>query len=213
MQDAKSNISRTILSIILVLVIGGLVYILATRNAYQSRDLNVGVVSPISPSQIAPAPRGDVDYDFDSFNDGLTRPSTETVNAPDEYGVGITSVRTYSRDLNNDGRADRITRTHIENGTSHFTNEYKIELASDNGWIDITPPNFMTLEGAECALQKLRFYFDPVFTVEIIGRKMGENFITPTMAYRSVYKMTDNQLILVRHTPLTEVCDVSSLFD
>jgi len=213
MQATTSNTSRTLLTAILILVIGGLVYILVTHDANKSQDLNVGIDSPTPTDKTAPAPRGEWDDDFDNFNDGLTRPSAETKNAPDEFGVGITSVRVYNRDLNNDGRDDRIIRTHIENGTSHFTNEYKIQLATDNGWTDITPTDFHTLEGAECALQKLRFYFNPTFTVEIIGRSMGENYITPTMAYRTIYKMNNNQLIKVSHTPLTEVCDVSSLFD
>jgi len=213
MQDTTSNISRTLLTGILVLVIGGLVYFMTTRNTYKAGDLNVGVASPTATDQTAPAPRGDFDNDFDNFNDGLTRPSAETKNDPDEYGVGVTNVRVYNRDLNNDGRDDRIIRTHIENGTSHFTNEYKIQLASDNGWVDITPPDFHTLEGAECALQKIRFYFDPVFTVEIIGRNMGESYITPTMAHQTIYKMDNNQLIEISHTQLTEVCDVSGLFD
>lgn len=210
MQDAQTNILRTIVTIALVVVIGILVYIMTTHQSSQYQDTNILLTSPMAQRD---TPRQDISDDFDKFDDGLARPSAERETEPDEFGIGITSVRIYSHDLNNDGLMDRITRTHIENGTSHFTNEYKIELASDVGWVNITPENFNTIESADCAIQKLRFYFDPVFTVEIIGRNIDENYITPTMAYRTVYQMTNNRLMRISHAPVTVTCDVSGLFD
>ena len=213
MQDTQTNISRPIVTIALTAVIGILVYILTTHKSPQSQDASIGVDSPMIINKTQPAPRRDITDDFDKFDDGLTHPNTEKKTAPDDFGVGVTNVRVYSHDLNNDGVLDRITRTHIENGTSHFTNEYKIELASGSGWVNITPDNFSTVESADCAIQKLRFYFDPVFTVEIIGRNIGETYAIPTMAYRTVYQMTNNRLIKISHTPVTEICDVSGLFN
>lgn len=213
MQDTKTNIPRTIATVLLLVVIGILIYVLTRPAPYSAQDFSRGVGSPIVADKTARTPQADITADFDKFDDGLSHPSAETQNAPDDFGVGVTNVRVYRRDINNDGVPDRITRTHTENGTSHFTNEYKIELASDGGWVDITPDNFKTLEGADCAIQKLRFYFDPAFTVEIIGRNIANDYITPTMAYRTVYQMTDNRLIKISRTPIAEVCDVSGLFD
>lgn len=212
MQDTTTNISRTLLTIVLVAIIGILVYILTTNVSHRPQDSSIGVGSPMAINKTAPNLRDALTDDFDNFNDGLTNPDTETQNAPDDFGVGITNVRVYNHDLNNDGVLDRITRTHIENGTSHFANEYKIELASGSGWIDITPDNLKTIESADCAIQKLRFYFDPVFTIEIIGRNIGDTYITPTMAYRTVYQMTNNRLMQISHAPVKEICDVSGLF-
>lgn len=209
MTQSGNNVLRTILTIILLLVIAVLVYILSQKSMNDTDVSNIGVTSPV----VASAPRDTIPYDFDRFNDGLAKPNAQTKNAPDEFGVGVTDVRIYNRDLNNDGRPDKITRTHIENGTSHFTNEYKIELATDIGYIDITPDNLKTVEGADCALQKLRFYFDPVFMIEKIGRNIGEDYVTPTMAYKTIYKMIDNQLVQISQTPITEICDVSDLFN
>ncbi|MGN0917304.1 MAG: hypothetical protein ACI4NZ_03805 [Candidatus Enterousia sp.] len=209
MTQSGNNVLRTILTIILLLVIAVLVYILSQKSMNDTDVSNIGVTSPVAAS----AQRDTIPYDFDRFNDGLAKPNVQTKNAPDEFGVGVTDVRIYNRDLNNDGRPDKITRTHIENGTSHFTNEYKIELATDIGYIDITPDNLKTIEGADCALQKLRFYFDPVFMIEKIGRNIGEDYLTPTMAYKTIYKMIDNQLVQISQTPITEICDVSELFN
>lgn len=209
MTQSGNNVLRNILTIILLLVIAVLVYILSQKNMNDTDVSNIGVTSPV----VSSAPRDTIPYDFDRFNDGLAKPNAQTKNAPDEFGVGVTDVRIYNRDLNNDGRPDKITRTHIENGTSHFTNEYKIELATDIGYIDITPDNLKTVEGADCALQKLRFYFDPVFMIEKIGRNIGEDYVTPTMAYKTIYKMIDNQLVQISQTPITEICDVSELFN
>lgn len=209
MTQSGNNVLRNILTIILLLVIAVLVYILSQKSMNDTDVSNIGVTSPV----VSSAPRDTIPYDFDRFNDGLAKPNAQTKNAPDEFGVGVTDVRIYNRDLNNDGRPDKITRTHIENGTSHFTNEYKIELATDIGYIDITPDNLKTVEGADCALQKLRFYFDPVFMIEKIGRNIGEDYVTPTMAYKTIYKMIDNQLVQISQTPITEICDVSELFN
>ncbi len=208
MSENTTSSARTILVIIIMVIIGVLMYMLTTQDKTQSANTNIAVKSPIN----IPDNNADIAIDFDSFNDGLRTPSSAQETEPDEYGVGITSVRIYTHDLNRDGRMDKITRTHIENGTSHFTNEYKIEIATDDGFIDITPPDMKTVESADCALQKLRFSFAPIFSIEKIGREMGDDYLTPTMAYRYVYRLENNQMIEISNTPMREICDVSELF-
>lgn len=208
MSDKTTSPARTILVIIILVIIGVLMYMLATQDRPQSANTNIAVKSPIN----IPEKNTDIAIDFDSFNDGLHNPNSAQENSPDEYGVGITSVRVYMHDLNRDGRMDRITRTHIENGTSHFTNTYKIEIATADGFIDITPPDMQTVESADCALQKLRFSFAPIFSIEKIGREMGDDYTTPTMAYRYVYRLENNQMVEISKTPMREICDVSELF-
>ncbi len=68
------------------------------------------------------------------------------------------------------------------------------------------------VESADCALQKLRFSFAPIFSIEKIGREMGDDYLTPTMAYRYVYRLENNQMIEISRTPMREICDVSELF-
>lgn len=208
MSENTTSSARTILVIMILIIIGVLMYMLTTQDKTQSANTNIAVKSPIN----IPDNNADIAIDFDSFNDGLRTPSSAQETEPDEYGVGITSVRIYTHDLNRDGRMDKITRTHIENGTSHFTNEYKIEIATADGFIDITPPDMKTVESADCALQKLRFSFAPIFSIEKIGREMGDDYLTPTMAYRYVYRLENNQMIEISRTPMREICDVSELF-
>lgn len=208
MADNAISPVRNIFVVIILVIIGVLMYILATQDTPQSANTNIAVTSPVN----IPDNNADIAIDFDNFNDGLRTPSNAQENAPDEYGVGITSVRVYTHDLNRDGRMDRITRTHIENGTSHFTNTYKIEIATSDGFIDITPPDMQTIESADCALQKLRFSFSPMFSIEKIGREMGDDYTTPTMAYRSVYRLENNKIVEISRLPVREICDVSELF-
>lgn len=208
MSEKATSPARTIFVVIILVIIGVLMYLMTTQDRNQSANTNIAVKSPTN----IPDNNADIAIDSDSFNDGLRAPASAQENAPDEYGVGITSVRVYTHDLNRDGRMDRITRTHIENGTSHFTNEYKIEIATADGFIDITPPDMQTIESADCALQKLRFSFTPLFSIEKIGREMGDDYTTPTMAYRSVYRLENNQMIEISRVPMREICDVSELF-
>lgn len=208
MSDKATSPARTIFVVIILVIIGVLMYVMTTQDRTQSANTNIAVKSPTN----IPDNNADIAIDSDSFNDGLCAPASAQENAPDEYGVGITSIRVYMHDLNRDGRMDRITRTHIENGTSHFTNEYKIEIATADGFIDITPPDMQTIESADCALQKLRFSFTPLFSIEKIGREMGDDYTTPTMAYRSVYRLENNQMIEISRVPMREICDVSELF-
>jgi hypothetical protein len=143
------------------------------------------------------------------FTDGLNNPSSVTEYTLDEMGAGIASREVFN--ARKDGM--RITRTRYENGTDHFYFQYKIELNTANGFRDITPIDFRTVEGAECALQKFQFVFVPEFQVIKISRPWQNTWTTPTMAMRTVYKLENNELKATASRQLHRVCNVSELFE
>ena len=118
----------------------------------------------------------------------------------------------FRRDINNDGRPDRITRRRVENGTAHFTYEYTIELNIDDEFVDITPDGFNTVEGAQCALGKLRFVFTPAFQVIKISRPWNETWTTPTPAKKDTFSIIQNQIHHIDSAAMPTVCDVAELF-
>lgn len=191
---------------ILLVAIGILTYMLVMRRDTLESTTVTDVISPIMSDTTS------VTNDYDEFNDGLGRPNSVTQGTLDEFGAGIAETSVFNRDINNDGRPDRITRTRIENGTPHFYYEYRIELNTPDGYIDITPDGFRTTEGATCALQKLRFYFKPDFHVEKISRPWQETWSTPTMASQINYTIKKNAFYAGASTQLRTVCDVSDLF-
>lgn len=147
------------------------------------------------------------------FSDGLTNPTSSTNFAPDELGAGTTNISVFERDLNGDGRDDRITRTHVETGTAHDYDEYKIEINRGNGeYVDVTPNDFRTVRSADCALSKLRFDFAPRFRVIKIARPLGDTWDTPTPAVRMVYAITNDAMAPVGTGDAGTVCDVTQLF-
>lgn len=146
------------------------------------------------------------------FNDGLNQPNTTIEYQLNEFGEGISNAEIFSVDINGDNRKDRISRRLYENGTAHFYYNYKIELNTGNGYMDITPDDFRTTEGAECALQKLKFVFIPQFTVIKISRPWNESWTTPTNATKTIYTLVDNELKLTQTIQMGSVCNVSDLF-
>ncbi len=146
------------------------------------------------------------------FPDGLINPVSSMRGMLDEYGAGTAASDTFHRDLNNDGQTDRITRQRIENGTAHFYYDYKIELNNGTGYTDITPDKLRTTEGAECALTKLQFSFQPEFKIIKISRPWRDTWVTPTMARKTVYTLRDGRMTAGETTNLSVVCDVASLF-
>ena len=192
---------------ILLVAIGILTYMLAMRRNTSESNAVIDVVSPVMSEGATSATNDD-----DEFDDGLGRPNSVTQGTLDEFGAGIAQTSVFYRDINNDGRPDRITRTRIENGTPHFYYEYQVELNTPDGYIDITPDGFRTTEGATCALQKLRFYFKPDFHVEKISRPWQETWGTPTMASRTNYTIKKDTFYAGASTQLRTVCDVSDLF-
>ena len=199
-----------ILLMIMLIVIGILIYILANGGRAKLAP-TFGIESPqaaITQSNTIPASQNVTG----EFSDGLGKPDSISKSSLDEFGAGIASVEIFNRDINGDGRADRITRTRVENGTPHFYYEYKIELNENGRYIDITPDGLRTTEGADCALQKIRFSFKPDFMVTKISRKWRDTWTTPTMATKTTYALQGNRLNVTDNVQLKEICNVSELF-
>ena len=211
-NNQRGSIAINIMLVLLLAVIAVLIYMLAgdggTRNGR-----TIGTVSPVhtapAPAKKMPAPPLPAHGEFD---DGLGRATTTTEYPLDDFGAGLARVDVFTRDINNDGLADRITRSRRENGTDHFTYEYKIELNTGDGYTDITPNGFTTVEGAQCALQKLRFVFTPGFGVIKISRPWQDTWITPTVATRDTFSIIKDKIHRIESRTLTSVCDVEELF-
>ena len=146
------------------------------------------------------------------FSDGLDNPISVRRFNPDDSGAGITEITEYAYDINQDGHPDRISRARRENGTAHFQYVYKIELNDGQKYIDITPHNFYTVEGADCALQKLQFSFKPDFSVTKISRPMGDDWNTPTQSTKTIFSLWGAQMHIVSSIEYKTVCDVAELY-
>lgn len=148
----------------------------------------------------------------EEFNDGLHDPiSVHTFN-PDEFGAGVVEVATFSYDINEDGRPDKISRARQETGTAHFRYVYKVELNDGEKMINITPKDLATIEGAECAMQKIQFSFKPDFSIIKISRPLGDDWNTPTQSTKTVYTLWNNKLHVATTSEYKTVCDVAELF-
>jgi len=146
------------------------------------------------------------------FTDGLENPTSVRTFAPDEFGAGVVEVATFSYDIDGDGRPDKISRARRETGTAHFQYIYKVELNNGEKLINITPKDFFTVEGAECAHQKIQFSFKPDFSITKISRPMGEDWNTPTQSTKTVYTLWNNNLHIAETSEYKTVCDVAELF-
>jgi hypothetical protein len=146
------------------------------------------------------------------FTDGLENPVSEHNFEPDEFGEGVVEVATFSYDIDEDGRPDRISRARRETGTAHFQYIYKVELNNGEKMVNITPKDFFTVEGAECAHQKIQFSFKPDFSITKISRTMGEDWNTPTPSTKTVYTLWNNNLHVATTSEYKTVCDVAELF-
>lgn len=146
------------------------------------------------------------------FSDGLTNPDSVTTYELEEDGFGIAEKSIYYVDINQDNKNDRITRTFNETGTAHSYYEYKIELNLDDKFVDITPENFRTVNGADCDLQLIQFIFKPQFKINMISRDLGETWIEPTTAKKTTFKISDDKLQAGETKTLHTVCDVKELF-
>ena len=147
-----------------------------------------------------------------TFSDGLTNPDSVTQYPLDESGIGVAEKSIYLVDVNGDKKTDRITKTFNETGNAHSFYEYKIELNQDGKYVDITPKNFRTTNGADCDLKQIQFAFKPKFSITIISRDFGEIWDTPTVATKQVFKLSDNELKSTDTKQLRAVCDVKELF-
>ena len=147
-----------------------------------------------------------------TFNDGLGKTKDKIGYKPDETGVGVTRIETFLFDINSDGKDDKITRIRHENGTAHFWDEYTIEINENNRFRTITTDDFKTINGADCALQKLKFVFKPKFQVIKISRPWVDSWTTPSMATQTTYELINNKMVMVETKKLSSVCDVADLF-
>lgn len=146
------------------------------------------------------------------FTDGLENPESVHTFEPNEFGEGVVEVATFSYDLDQDGRPDKISRARRETGTAHFQYIYKVELNDGQKMVNITPKDLFTVEGAECAHQKIQFSFKPDFSITKISRPMGEDWNTPTQSTKTVYALWNNGLRVVTTSEYKTACDVAELF-
>ncbi len=213
-NEQRGGITLNIILILLLVMIAILIYLLAGNGTSRyGRTVGTDAATVRAPVQSAEEPQPATNAPATTtFDDGLGDAETTTEYPLDEYGAGLASVEVFRHDINNDGYADRITRRRLENGTGHFTYEYTLELNTGDGYLDITPDGFKTVEASECALQKLRFSFAPAFRVTKISRPWRDTWLTPTMATRDTYSIIKNQIHHIDHSELTTVCDVAELF-
>ena len=146
------------------------------------------------------------------FSDGLINPDSVTQYPLDEFDVGMAEKSIYYADINQDEKLDRITKTFFETGNAHSYYEYKIELKQKDKFVDITPENFRTVNGADCDLQQIQFVFKPRFSVTLISRDMGKTWLDATPAKKQVFQISDDKLQVVETKTLRKVCDVKELF-
>lgn len=199
-HNQKSN--RTIFLLIIVIIVAILAIILWPRSNEEHNDTTVEPQEKTFVMQNA----------YVIFSDGLNNPTTINRFEPDEFGTGITETAEYTYDINQDGRPDKIIRSRKETGTVHFQYIYKILLNEENKFVDITPKDFFTIEGTECALQKIQFSFDPDFSVIKISRPLGDDWYTPTRSVKTTYSLWSNKMHTVNSMVYKTVCDVSELF-
>ncbi len=207
-KSQRGATGLTVLLVIMLVVIGVLGYMLIAGKTPQIHRTN-NVESPTinaTNTTNQPAPTNKTE------SDGLINPDYSEQYELNEFGAGVARMDAFNRDINHDGRPDRIIRTRHENGTDHYYDQYQIAINNNGTYIDITPDGFRTTQGAECALQKLQFAFRPDFRVVKISRPWQESWTTPTMATETVYTIVKNKLQPISTRQLKVVCDVSDLF-
>ena len=199
----KSNVLRTIFTLLLLIAIMGLMFTLATKNK-ESQEKNFALSSPTLSKQVKQTPQ--------QFTDGLGKPDDVTSIPLDEFGAGIDNIAVFNRDINNDNMPDRITRTHVATGNAHDYEEYKIELNKNGKFVDITPKGFRTTKGADCMLRRIQFDFLPHFSAKIISRPFQDTWDTPSVATKTVYELNDDIMAESGTQKMSSVCDVTELF-
>ncbi|MBN1324847.1 MAG: hypothetical protein JW974_01370 [Alphaproteobacteria bacterium] len=208
-SDKSRNGITWILLIIMIISIAFLTYLLFTKSDKRTIRTNPVPEHNLQKKQISNIIENKIN---NNFTDGLGNPNSTTQYDLDEFGAGIETSEVFNIDINGDNKKDKIIRNKYENGTDHFYYDYKIELNTANEFINITPIDFRTIEGAECSLQKLQFIFKPNFQVIKISRNWKESWVNPTMATKTVYNLIENQLKPVSSNKLKNICDVSELF-
>lgn len=203
MQHTQSGRAALSVLIIAIMVVGAGLGIYLWSHTHRT---------PVTVRGIAGSPTIIPDTGKQRFSDGLGTPDASTTYPLDEFGAGVARRDIFMRDINNDGHADRITRTRVENGTDHYYDDYKIELYTGNAYRDITPDNMRTIESADCALRRFQFVFRPTWRIIEISRPWRDTWITPTMATRSTYRLVNGQIRRGISEPVKEICNVADLF-
>ncbi|MCQ2562507.1 MAG: hypothetical protein MJ158_02755 [Alphaproteobacteria bacterium] len=148
------------------------------------------------------------------FPDGLPEPNSVTTRELDLYETGIERKEIFNIDINKDGKKDRITKQYYFTWTAHSYYDYKIELNTDNGYIDVSKNRIFTTEGADCDTRQLVFSFSPNFKITVIYRELGEeSWNEETMAYKKTFTIVGNELRESKPVALKKICDVKLLFD
>lgn len=208
MKNERGSVAINILMVIMVVMICVLGWLLVrTRNGGVGRTEGLD-----SPTRAVSIQSGNVNRGG-RFSDGLPMTADDTTKFElDEFGAGIAQIQVFYIDIDGDGHADRITRTRDENGTDHYSDIYSVELRRGDAFVDVTPPQLQTVQGAECALQRIQFVFKPDFRIIKISRPWRDSWTTPTLAEKTEYAFADGDLYPIQTVPMKVVCDVSELF-
>ncbi|MBE6461912.1 MAG: hypothetical protein E7006_03685 [Alphaproteobacteria bacterium] len=206
-MESKRTVPFWLIIALMILVIGGMIYLLFGSPQKTEKIMPVGAPAIRLDENVARVRRAPA-----NFTDGLHNPNETSTYQLDETGAGISNQTIYYRDINGDGISDRITRSHYENGTSHYWDSYTIELVQNGKYRDITPENFRTTHGAECSLTQIQFSFAPKFQIVKISRPWHETWNSPSVATRTIYELSDNKLVISSQKKLQSVCDVTELF-
>lgn len=206
MQSQRGGTLVNVLLVLMLIVIGALLFMLI-GGEFKKTGRNVAITSPALSYESTS--KQNVPW---TFSDGLGTPDTVTHGMLDEFGAGIESVAEFNRDINNDGKMDRITRTHVATGNAHDYEEYKIELNNNGVMNNITPKGMRTTKGADCALRLIQFTFKPHFGIKVISRPFQSTWDTPSVATQTTYTLSQNKIVQDGTTQLSSVCDVTELF-
>ncbi len=199
MQEYKNSGWIKIVVVVCLIAIGAFIFYKLTYN--DKKNATIDIDEPVFRTA-----------ESDEFSDGLRNPVSVHKFEPNEFGEGVVEVATFSYDIDGDGRPDRISRARKENGTAHFQYIYKVELNDGQKMLNITPKDLVTVEGVECAHQKIQFSFRPDFSIIKISRPMGEDWDTPTQSTKTVYSLWNNKLHVATTSEYKTACDVSELF-
>ena len=206
MENKRGGISLAWGIVLIVIIIGIMIFTLWTIRAKTNTESTYDATTPdVQQNATDDAPK--------MFSDGLKTTHQTSYGTLDETGFGVSEQSVFYVDINQDNITDKIIRTHHETGTGHAWDEYNIQIVQNGQYIDITPNDFRTVVGADCALHKIQFVFQPTFHIVKISRPWIDSWITPSMATRTIYKLTDNVLIPTETKDLRVICDVEELFN
>lgn len=197
------NKTKNIIWIISIVALVGLSFVLYTKISLNKTNAQK------SPEQMF---ADDNDFESQNFFDGLQKPDSVVTYPLQDFEPGISEKYVYLIDINQDGQKDRITKTFYENWNAHSYYKYTVELKQDGKYVDVTPKNLQTTNGADCDLQQIQFKFKPRFQIVVISRGLGDTWDEPTMAHKKIFSLEQNTLQSSKEIKMRKVCDVKELF-